>query len=55
VVRKAADAGGFGVEFSQANMAFLGFVGVLGTAPPESRGALIAAMMGSTIEVRPGP
>jgi hypothetical protein len=54
VVRKA-DAGGFGVEFSQANMAFLGFVGVLGAAPPESRGALIAAMMGSTIEVRPGP
>jgi hypothetical protein len=54
VVRRA-DADGFGVEFSQANMAFLGFVGVLGTAPPESRGALIAAMMGSTVEVQPGP
>jgi hypothetical protein len=53
VVRRAGSTG-FGVEFSQANMAFLGFVGFLSTAPPESRGALIAAMMGSTIEVRPG-
>jgi hypothetical protein len=54
VVRKAGTSG-FGVEFSQANLAFVGFVGFLAAAAPESRGALMAAMRGSTIEVRPGP
>jgi hypothetical protein len=55
VVRKGAGGSSLGVQFSQANMAFLAFVGFLGETAPESRGNLIAAMKGSTVEVRPTP
>jgi hypothetical protein len=54
VVRVAGN-GCFGVQFSQVNMAFLGFVGSVSAASPEARGELIAAMKGSTIEINSRP
>ena len=51
VVRTAGE-GAFGVEFSQVNIAFLGFVGSVSTASPEGRLELINAMKGSTVEIR---
>jgi PilZ domain-containing protein len=54
-VVRVAENHRFGVQFSKVNMAFLGFVGSVSSASPEGRGELIAAMKGSTIEIRPGP
>jgi hypothetical protein len=45
----------FGVQFSQVNMAFLGFVGSVSSASPEGRLELVGAMKGSTIEISAGP
>ncbi|HXU84011.1 MAG TPA: PilZ domain-containing protein [Polyangia bacterium] len=54
-VVRVADNRHFGVQFSQVNMAFLGFVGSVSSTSPEGRGDLIAAMRGSTIEIDSAP
>jgi hypothetical protein len=54
-VVRVADNRHFGVQFSQVNMAFLGFVGSVASASPEGRVDLIAAMRGSTIEIDSAP
>jgi hypothetical protein len=54
VVRTAGDHA-YGVEFSQVNMAFLGFVGSVGSSSPQARSELVAAMKGSTVEITAAP
>jgi hypothetical protein len=54
-VVRVADKRRFGVQFSQVNMAFLGFVGSVSSASPQGRDELVAAMKGSTIEISSGP
>ena len=54
-VVRVADDRQLGVQFSQVNMAFLGFVGSVSSASPEGRAKLVAAMKGSTIEISSGP
>jgi len=44
----------FGVQFSQVNMAFLGFVGSVSAASPQGRVELIAGMRGSTVAINSG-
>jgi hypothetical protein len=53
VVRTTGKSG-FGVAFSQVNIAFLGFVGSIGSDSPDARVDLVAAMKGSTVEIIAG-